>query len=107
MIVVLTNRKKKKEIGVNTCNFNSVFHAFVAFEGWWSMQKSVEHLYQRRVDPTSTRVEHLRKFTREQFAVMHFSPQDWGNNTKRKLILSLPDTHASVRVLLQVVDFIS
>ncbi len=57
-----------------------------AFDGWWSMLKSVEHMYKNKTDPTTTRVEHLRKYTREQFAVVHFSPQDWGNNTKRKSV---------------------
>ncbi len=68
------------------------------------MQKSVEHLYQNRTDPTTTRVEHLRKHTREQFAVMHFAPSDWGDNTKRKMI-HVPFLHISLATIFPVILF--
>ncbi len=48
------------------------------------MLKQVERLYIKSIDPNERKVEDLRKYTREMFAIVHFSPRQWGDKTKRK-----------------------
>ncbi len=61
-----------------------IIYNLTEFRGWWDMQKPVENRYLKQVDPTDKKVEELRKYTRELFAVVHFRPEQWGNNSKRE-----------------------
>ncbi len=71
------------------------------------MQKNVEQMYTTNVDPRRCKVEVLRKYTREQFAVVHFTPGRWGNCTKSKLknissqIMYRKHDHCSALVIFQ------